>query len=1050
MNETTEEGPLLNRIADIENPSLLHRHRLPARATFAVYPDEASARAGGASPWVQSLNGSWKFFYAENPFDAPADFFREDFNDAAWGTLPVPSHWQLHGFGTPRYTNVVYIFPINPPFPPVDNPTGCYRTTFTLPEKWAGRRTILHFGGVDSAFHLWINGREAGFSKGSRMPAEFDLSPFLREGENVLAVKVYRWSDGSYLEAQDMWLLSGIFRDVSLFSRPSVHFADLEVRTLFEADYNDSHLEVDATVRRDGTETLSGGRIRFHLVDSSGETVMESSEGFALEKGDALVRCRAKIVRPAKWTAETPNLYRLLATLLDDRGNPIETAVLSVGFREVRIEDALLKVNGVPIMLKGVNRHDWDPDTGRVVDDATMERDILMMKRANINAVRCSHYPNNPRWLDLCDQYGLYVMAEADLETHGMDEAGDQGLLSKDPAWFSAYLDRMERLVERDKNHPSVIIWSLGNECGYGENLVRLAEWAHKRDPSRPIHYPQSDLDRPTATDFRQFGYCDLKTIRRTGEMDPEGKPAIGTEFAHAMGNGPGGLEDYWDLIHQFKHVQGGFIWEWIDHGLRRRSPDGHDYFAYGGDFGEDFSFHIFCLDGLLFSDRTPSPALNELKKAIEPVRTELLDPSSGRLRLKNRYDFLTLDDCELHWSILRDGKLEKKGSASLPIIPPGGAGELDLAYQLPRPQQPGEWFLNLDFTLKKDTPWAARGHLVTWAQWPLPAPKGEPGAPSVRSQPELSIISDSKKILIKGPQFDLTFDRRTAEISSFMAEGKRLLERGPRLNVWRAPTDNDGGIANPQPQADWLKARLHRMTFQPRVLEVEAIEPGMVQAYVEGRLIPEGKPLGYDCRLRYTILGSGELVIDLRAEPFGDWPEVIPRLGLQLLADSSLERARWYGLGPDECYPDSKGAARVGLYEKRVEDLSTPYEHPQENGTRIGVRWAALEANDGAGLLCVGAPDFAFSAHRYSLQNLSEAKHRCELRNSDRITLNLDYAMRGLGSAACGPGPEAEYELKPHAFSFRVCLQPYFAAQKELGLLASELKILPVPSWRV
>lgn len=996
----------LIRCPEMENPVLLQQGRLPARAEFHSYRDRPGALAfdRAASPWWQSLDGEWAFQLVDCPANVPENFTSPDLDDCGWAVIPVPSHWQCLGYDQPRYTNTSYPFPFDPPYVPEDNPTGCYRRRFQLPEGWAGRRCILRFDGVDAAFHVWVNGRPAGFSKGSRLAAEFDITDLIQSGVNLLAVSVYRYCDGSYLEAQDMWLLSGIFRGVSVHSEAQCAVWDVELRPR-----RSGALDVEVTVRNtSGTDlslpleaVLPGASASISLdvpADATRKTILS-----------------LHLDRPRLWTAETPELYPL--TLRAGEGEYIP---FRVGFREVNIDDGFLKVNGTPVMLKGVNRHEWDARQGRVPTPENLRHDLVTMKRNNFNAVRCSHYPNTTLFYDLCDELGLYVMDEADLETHGCQQGGDQGLLSKDPAWLPAYLDRMERTLEQDKNHPCVIIWSLGNECGFGDNLKELARWVKARDGSRPIHYPQSNQEHPTITDFRQFGYCNLARVREMGEMEHGGFPAIATEYGHAMGNGPGGLADYWELFYTYPRLQGGFIWEWIDHGLLKRGADGRECYAYGGDFGDAPHDSNFCIDGLLFPDRSPSPALTEAKKAMEPATLSAIDLPRGRFLLRNRLDFLSLGFLELRWALLADGAVYQSGVLAPPPVAPQGTAEV----VLPVDCQPGaRCHLNWDFVLKEDSPWSAKGHVLAWGQFELacPVPASAPAAP----MPRMSVKSGHDSLTVSGKDFSFVFDRRKGNLAQWNVQGRELLEKGPELNVWRAPIDNDGVHRRLLHRGEWENAQLHALVFRPRVMELERLGQDGVIVYVEGQMLPQGLTLAYDCQYVYTLLGDGRLLVDFQAVPYGDWPPVVGCLGVILVLPRRLDQVEWFGLGPGECYPDSCSAARIGHYQATVDQLHTPYVHPQENGSRMGTRRLALRDQAGSGLMFLSREDFAFGASRYSAIDLAKATHHSELRDSGRIHLDLNHILRGLGSESCGPGPEARYECRPEPFGMRFQARP-------------------------
>jgi len=985
---------------DWENPQLVHRNRLPARAYTFPYPDEKSALAG-KSPWVRPLNGTWKFHYAPTPAEAPA----VDADATGWDDLPVPSNWQMHGYGRPHYTNVQYPFPVDPPRVPTENPTGSYRRAFTVPAHWSGRRILLRFEGVDSAFHVWVNGREVGFSKGSRLPAEFDITGHVRAGKNTLAVRVYQWSDGSYLEDQDMWWLSGIFRDVLLLALPATHIWDLHTQT----DDGGVSFRVQT----------NGGRVEARLLDATGREVARGA-------GE-----RLPVQSPRKWSAEDPYLYTLLVTLKDERGTVLEVVPVRVGFRTIEIKDRKLLVNGVPIKFKGVNRHEFHTDRGRAIPVAAMIEDILLMKRHNINAVRTSHYPSDPRWFDLCDRYGLYLIDECDLETHGFCYFKDwQGNPSADPQWETAYLDRITRTVARDRNHPSVIIWSLGNEAGFGCNHVAMAKQARALDPSRPIHY-EGDYEMETA-DIHSLMYPDLVALTHLAEGRDEQfralhkrrplkgatyskYPFICCEYAHAMGNGPGGLLEYWeDIFYKYDRMQGGFIWEWCDHGIRRRAPNGKEYFAYGGDFGDEPNDGNFVCDGLVFPDRRPSPGLIEYKKIIEPVKVER---AGDRFRIINRYDFLSLDHLRLSWNVTVAGVVKQRGAVKLPHIPARASATVKIPFRPPV----GAAHLNLSFTLARDTMWAQRGHEVAWAQFPLAAAADRRLPLGPRRAP-LQLEESGPILRVTGPQFRLEFDRVRAVITSWRANGRSLLHTGPRLNFWRATTDNDrGGRAI---AGEWRRAGLHWLQHRVDRVAVEHAD-GTARIVAQVRIAPPSHKRAFVCEYTYTLTSDGAVLIAVHGVPQGDWPEMLPRIGLQLTVPPAFHRCRWFGRGPGESYPDTKQAQRFGLWKAGINDLYTPYVFPQENGNRSDVSWLTLTDAAGRGLRVDGQPTINFSAHRYTTMDFENARHIHELVPRPFLTVNLDYRHNGIGSASCGPRPWPQYWLKPEEFQFAVRLAP-------------------------
>jgi beta-galactosidase len=899
---------------------------LPPRAAF---PSDA--------PRID-LSGEWRFHLAPSVAAAPAGIEDPAFDDSGWDTLPVPSNWQMHGHGKPAYTNVVYPFPIDPPYVPTENPTGDHRRVFDVPAGWPARRAVLRFDGIDSCGRIWLNGVELGITRGSRLPTEFDVSEVLRPGRNVLVVRVHQWSSGSYLEDQDMWWLSGIFRAVTLIARPDGGIDDYWLR----ADYD----------HRTGT-----GSIR---VDTAAPARLSVPELGILDRP---VTGPIDVGAVAPWTAETPRLYE--GTLATDT----ERVPVRIGFRTVAIVDGILTVNGRRIVFKGVNRHEFHPDLGRAVPLETARADLLLMKRHNVNAVRTSHYPPDPAFLDLCDELGFWVIDECDLETHGFQLVDWKRNPGGEPMWRDALLDRMQRMVERDKNRPSVIMWSLGNESHTGANLAAMAEWTRNRDATRPIHYEGDYACEYVDVYSRMYAPVDeVDTIGR----EQTTRPFVLCEYAHAMGNGPGGYLEYRELFERYPTCQGGFVWEWIDHGIRQQTPDGREFFAYGGDFGEPIHDGNFIVDGLVFPDRTPSPGLVEFAKVIEPVR---IAGTPDACTVTNMQDFAGLAALAFSWVLEEDGVEVASGELDVPEL---AAGEsVDLA--LPGlPATRAEAWLTVRAALAKDTPWASAGHVVAWGQLPVtpaaPAPV-EPGALGIG-------------------EFDL---------DGTLVEFGGLAVRGPRLDLWRAPTDNDHPFDEPR----WRALGLHRL--QHRVIDVVRDASSVV---VRTRVAPPSLGIGMGVTYRWSGTADAD-ALHLRVEvsPDGDWP-VLPRLGLRMAVPGALDRVTWFGRGPGEAYADTRQAARVGRFAATVDELQTPYVHPQENGNRAEVRWATITDADGHGLRVEGAPVFDLTARRWTTEELDAARHTTDLVAGPEIHLNLDLAQNGVGTAACGPGVLPAYQL--------------------------------------
>jgi len=990
---------------DWEDQKILERNRMPARAYFVPFQDEAAALSGerGRSDRFRLLNGVWKFHHADCPAHVPEQFAEETYDVSDWGDIEVPRSWQTLGYDYPHYTNVPYPFPTDPPHVPTENPTGSYRRDFWVSEAWAEHQISLRFEGVDSAFHVWVNGQPVGYSQGSRLPSEFDITPYVRTGSNTVAVRVYRWSDGSYLEDQDMWWLSGIFRDVYLLARPQVHLADFRVRTQLDDAYKDATLDLRVTVNNSSSDDSARCTAEARLLDADLQPVFESPLSGQIEvhpSGQAYLDLTGPVTGPEKWSAERPYLYTLLVVLKDEEGNELETVTSKVGFRRVEIKDGNLLVNGAAIMVKGANRHDHHPDLGKAVPLESMIEDILIMKRHNLNAVRTSHYPNDPRFYELCDYYGLYVLDETDLECHGFLFAGDVSQLSKDPSWEDAYVDRMVRMVERDKNRPSVIIWSLGNESGFGANHEAMAQWARTIDPTRPIHY-EGDKELVVA-DIIGPMYSHVDNVIQVGEgkepisfsghnLDPEEytkRPFILCEYAHAMGNGPGGLKEYWDAFYKYERLQGGFVWDWIDQGLRQRTANGAERFAYGGDYGDEPNDGNFLINGLIFPDRKPSPGLIEYKKVLEPVRVEAVDLAAGKVQITNRHDFIGLDHLLTSWEVVADGTAIQAGTVPTPDIPAGESGEVTIPLKLPGTPSPGtDYWLNLSFTLAHDTDWEAKGHEVAWAQFRLPVELKPAPRLETDSMPRLRLEDSARALLVSGVDFGLAFEKAPGELASWRYQNAPVILRGPKLNFWRAPTDNDARI-----QSEWQKAGLDSLQHRVDSFAVAEGEDGRTaQVRTCVRIAPPILDKAFRCDYAYTIYGSGDVLLEVHGAPEGEFP-VLPRIGLQMALPRRLDRVCWCGRGPGESYRDSKQAGRFGVWSACIDDLYTPYVFPQENGNRTDVSWVALTDVRGVGLFAAGLPFLDFSAHRFRTEDFQRARHTDELCPRNEITLNLGF----------------------------------------------------------
>lgn len=1046
---------------DWENQGVTGFGRLAPRTLLFPFQDSAGALefVREKSPAYLSLNGNWKFQLFSSPLLVDESFAGSHFDDGSWADIPVPSHWQLQGYGKPHYSNVVYPFPMDPPYVPSENPTGCYRRNFTLPSDWKNGRHSICFDGVDSAFYLFVNGKRVGFSKGSRLRAEFDISSFVQPGINCLAVEVIQWSDATYLEDQDMWWLSGIFRDVYLVHRPGIELFDVFIKTDLDSAYCNAVLSLDADIRLHDKPSNQEIQIKTELLDMAGK-VVASLEKRVPGSAEFKVELSIPVQNPIKWNAETPYLYALILTITHPDGSTRSFYAHRVGFRTIEIKKGNFLVNGKAVMFKGVNRHDSHPVKGRAVDSEDMLQDLLVMKQHNINAVRTSHYPNAFRFYDLCDELGLYVWCECDLETHGFGyEEGKNP--SMWPEWEAPFVDRMERMVECFKNHASIVAWSLGNESGFGCNHEAMFRLGKKRDPGRPIHYerasapffewilrnkrevlekkcefleegriPWNTLDQKKLNEFktRELQNTDIMSAMYTrpedwsmyAKSDFTGKPYVYCEYAHAMGNGPGSLKEFWEMFYAHPNMQGGFIWEWCDHGILQKTADGREYYAYGGDFGDVPNDGNFVCDGLVFPDRTPSPGLIEYKKWIEPVKTDPEDILAGRLRITNRYHFVTLEHLNLTWELTENGRVISNGIMDSIKT---GAGEqeiITIPFFKPSKVFPGiEYFLTLRYSLKKKTSWADAGHEIATAQFNVPFSPTEKAIKHVPASGELKIQEKPGKILIAGGNFNMAFDTLKGRMCEWSLEKRLLILAGPRLNLWRASIDNDNRWAFWETHYRiWKRACFDQIHHQTRdvVIERGAEE---VQVRFKTRVAPATQATGFDCEYVYRITPDGSWGVEVSGVPRGEKMPHLPRLGFEMTIPKQFNSVKWYGRGPGESYSDSKTAALVGLYHKNIHELYTPYIWPQENGNREEARWVSFDDGRGGKLLIQGAPLFNFSAHYFTMQDIDNAQHTYDLVERDFITLHLDYKQCGLGSGSCGPMTFPPYQVPAEPFQF-------------------------------
>lgn len=1001
-----------------ENHQIDGINRMPARAHFLTFPSKEKALLNNNryTHAFKNLNGVWKFMFLDAPEYSPEGFFNSDFDVTKMDDITVPGNWQLQGYGKMHYSDLWYNFPINPPYVPTENPTGIYKRTFFVEESYRDKKIIIRFCGVDSAYHLWINGKEVGYSKVARNESEFDITDLIRVGEeNDVTVRVYQWSDGTYLEDQDMWWESGIFRDVELIGVPKDGINDYKVIADLDDEYKNGIFKVEAFLR-----TTKEVNVTFELVDAGENTVFTKT--VVAKEGKA---CIDEVIADVNhWTAETPYLYKLFMTV-EDNGQIVEVIPQNVGFRNIRLNGETFLVNGVAIKFKGVNRHDYSPQNGRVVSREEIEKDIILMKQFNINAIRTSHYPNSYYLYDLCDEYGMYLIAETDLECHGFELTGDYKWITDDPSWELAYVSRMTRMIERDKNHPAIIFWSLGNESAFGCNFRKMTDVAHEMDPTRLVHY-EGDFDVESA-DVYSTMYTWIENPKKPYLMkdiiEKSKKPHIHCEYCHAMGNGPGNLKDYQDLVYAHDKLQGGFVWEWFDHGIESFTESGEKYYRYGGDFGDDPSNKDFCIDGLIMPDRTPSPGLYEYKKVIEPITTTAVDIQKGIINLLSRYDFANLDRFNLVYKVMEDDVIRQTGFMAVPSIEARANKDITLPYDLSAIKvKPGaHYYVNISYQLREDTSYASSGHELATAQFELPLYKE---GIVVRPEGILNVEKEHTTLHVKGANFSLDFNLVNGNLMNIVRDGMQVLSKGPRLTLWRAPISNDMEII------DKLKKVYFLHLEHEVVMNIDYhMEGNILKVEVDTINSTTNSAWHFKTKYVYTVCPSGDILIDVEGTPSGRVdlaPDMLPRIGVSMHLDKSMEHVRYFGMGPGENYVDSKEAAQMGLYANTVDGLFTNYVIPQENGNHMGCKWVSMTNDRGMGLLASTEGDFNFSASWYEDKDLDDAKHTCDLVKRDYIVFNVDYKQNALGTNSCGQWQLDKYRAKFEDFKLSFRLTPF------------------------
>ncbi|KAK5077449.1 hypothetical protein LTR70_009715 [Exophiala xenobiotica] len=1051
---------------DWSNIDVIHRGTLPPRSYFFLYESEADALAGDTEKSRSiKLSGTWKFAHANSPFEAPSGFEATDYDVSKWANIQVPGIWQLQGWGHPHYTNVNYPTFVDPPNVPFNyNQTGCYVRAFTIPKHLVDSQYRLRFEGVDSGFHVWINGKQVGYSQGSRNASEFDVTSLINaEAENTIALQVYQYCDGSYIEDQDQWRFSGIFRDVYLHAFPKSHIKDFHVQTLVDDDYRDADLKVDVVV-------CGGCQVEIKLLDAEGKEVFKLLQS----ANDDRITFMHNIQNPLKWTAETPNLYELILTFNS------KVIIQHVGFRRIEIKSGVYVVNGKRIVFRGANRHEHHPLHGRAVPYEFMRQDLLLMKTHNINAIRTCHQPSDPRLYALADKLGLWVMDEADVECHGFASIDEMALpeqhrnksfeekkvmvyggaarfTSDDLKWEEQYVDRARQLVMRDKNHPCVVMWSLGNEAFYGRNFQSMYDAIKSIDQSRPVHY-EGDFEARTADLFSQM-YPKVEDIIKFAQEPDFEKPLVLCEFVHAMGNGPGAIKEYVDAFYKYPRLQGGWVWEWANHGLKTKTEAGEEFFAYGGDYGDVPNDYNFIMDGVLFSDHTPTPGLIEYRKAIEPVQVS--DLAGRSFRITNRYDIVTLDHLKCEAALLGDGFKKNLGQVVMPKgLKPHASTEQTLPDSMDLTSIQGEGYLQLDFWLQNATEWAGSGHLISSSQLQIKAPAPLPTL-SMSSPPTLKQLTPSTlEIATEGSKYVLSL--ASGKLTSFIKSGTELIHdsMGPELTLYRALTDND----RPHGGREWQDKLVHLAKTHVYDVSWSTSSDSSIVIEVNAKIAPPVFNWCLNTRITYTF-SDGKVKIHCKGAPEGlNLPSTLPRIGLEFAMPTSFDTVVWFGRGPGESYKDKKFSQNFGNWGSKVDDLWVDYEFPQEGGNRTDVRWvrigssgvgkslletvregveelpiagnlvAGTEANMQSGTSSSSAltarfgarEGFSFNVSHYTAKDVDESRHPHELhkKKKDYTIVRLDADHHGLGTGSCGPKTMEKYALKTAPFEFEILLE--------------------------
>ncbi|TRX54860.1 DUF4981 domain-containing protein [Fulvivirga sp. M361] len=1033
-----------------ENQHVFGVNKLPARATSYSYEDTKTALMGDREDArVLMLNGQWQFEFAAREQDKSDEFYKEDFDFKSWKTIEVPSCWEMKGYGTPIYTNSTYPFTADPPFIDRDNPVGSYIKEFELPVEWQDKEVILHFGGVSSAFYCWVNGAFVGYSQDSRLPVEFTISELLRPGKNTLAVRVYRWSDGSYLEDQDHWRMSGIHREVMLLAQPEITINDFFVRTKLDSTYSNALLQVRPEINLSKDIKSKDYTITAQLFNQENDPVLAkelklnadavTNEFYPQRDNVYFGLLEAEIREVITWNAETPYLYTLVLSLIDKSGNTVEARSAKIGFRDVRFsKSGALLINGVPVKLIGVNRHDHSPAGGKTVTREEMKQDVFLLKQNNFNSIRTSHYPNDPYLYDLCDKYGIYVIDEANIESHGV-----RGALANDPSWAASMMDRVVRMVERDKNHASIISWSFGNESGCGPTFAGMSGYVRDFDPTRFIHYEgaQGDPNHPEYTKvgsdkYRTYNekyyanptdpayvdvlsrmYPSLEQLKEMATSPYINRPIVLCEYAHSMGNSLGNLQEYWDIIYSHENLIGGYIWDMIDQGIERTAKNGKKYFAYGGDFGDVPNDKNVSINGIFNSDKSLRPQTYECKYVFQPVVISAVDVEKGVIALENRFNFTNLSSYHFTWEVVESGHTVQKGEFKGPDIESGEKGEVQLKYKNIRQKKGHDYWVQIKMFSGERKDWADTGYLVAEEQ--LMIKDNDPILkPLAATAPQMD--EDEKTISLTGSKFRVVFDKQLGALSELTFQGKEVIKKPLLPNLWRPATDNDGwGWGTHEKLAVWEKARSNM-----KVESINAQQRGKLIEVSVKRSVPNAAQI----EEKYTIDGNGTIEVNFDIQIDGSAPEMI-RVGMQTGINKDFVKTRFYGKGPHENYIDRNRSAFKGVYAMPTNALTESYVKPQECGNRTGVEWLEMKTDNGEMLKIEARDKIAFAVWPFSEENLAASNFTWELEDAGYYTLNIDLVQAGVGgidSWSMKARPIDIYRLleKSYSYGFRLSFE--------------------------